>query len=56
MLDLEQLQNLAQIVDNMDVLIEKLEKAYSSNDSEEFNKSKKTIFEGHKKISQIIES
>ena len=40
MLDLQQLQILAQLVDNMEVLTERLEKSYSKKNAEEFNKIK----------------
>ena len=55
MLNLEQLQFLAQIVDSMEVAVGKLEKSYDENDSEKFQKSKKTILEFQTKISEILE-
>jgi len=54
MLDLEQLQILAQITDSTEILTEKLEKAYANNDREEFNKFKGEILKNQKKISEII--
>lgn len=54
MLDLEQLQFLAQIVDDMEITISKLEKAYEDNDGEKFQKSKKTMLDFQQKISGII--
>ena len=55
MVDLEQLQILAQLVDSMEIAIDKLERAYQNNDSENFQKSKKTISDFQQKISEIIE-
>jgi len=55
MADLEQLQILAQLVDSMEIAINKLEKSYQDNDSENFQKSKKAIFDFQQKILEIIE-
>lgn len=55
MVDLEQLQILAQLVDSIEIAIDKLEQAYRDNDSEDFRKSKKTIFDFQQKILEIIE-
>lgn len=54
MLGLDRLQFLAQIVDDMEIAIEKLEKSYEDNDSEKFKKSKETVLEFQQKISEII--
>ena len=54
MLDLEQLQLLGQLVDNMDIMVDKLEKSFESNDGEEFVKSKKGILEVQKKINKMV--
>ena len=54
MIDLDQLQILAQLVDNMEIATRKLEKAFSTNDAENFNNSKKEILESQSKISRII--
>ena len=54
MLDLEQLQILAQLADNMEVLSEKMEKAYNDNDGEAFNKSKKELLDIQGKISSMV--
>ena len=53
MLDLEQLQILAQLADNMDTVYTKLEKAYANNDGEDFKKSKKELLDNQAKISEI---
>lgn len=55
MASLEQLQILAQLVDSMEMAIDKLEKSYQNNDSENFQKSKKTISDFQQKILEIIE-
>jgi hypothetical protein len=54
MLDLEQLKSIAQLVDNMDLSAEELNKAYSKNDAEEFRKIKQKILDSQAKISSII--
>ncbi|MDP3027639.1 MAG: hypothetical protein Q8N63_08085 [Nanoarchaeota archaeon] len=54
MASLEQLQILAQLVDSMEIAIDKLEKSYQNNDSENFQKSKKTISDFQQKILEII--
>ena len=55
MLDLEQLQFLAQIVDSMEIAVEKLEKSYEENDGENFQNSKKAILDFQSKISENLE-
>ena len=54
MLDLEQLKSIAQLIDNMDLSAEKLNKAYSKNDAEDFNKIKQKILDSQAKISSIM--
>ena len=54
MLDLEQLQILAQLVDNIGIIIEKIEKSFEENNGEEFVKSKKELLNSQKKINEII--
>lgn len=54
MLDLDQLQILAQLVDNIEILTRRLEKAYENNDSEEFNIAKTEILNFQKKIEEMI--
>ena len=54
MLDLEELQILAQLIDNIDILKNKLEKAYSDNDAETFTRSKNEILSTQKKIADIL--
>ncbi len=54
MIDLEQLQILAQLVDNAEILVERIEKSFSDNNSETYNINKKEILDIQKKISDII--
>jgi len=54
MLDLTKLQFLAQIVDDMEIAIRKLEKSYKNNNSENFQNSKNTILNFQQKINHII--
>lgn len=53
MIDLQQLQLIAQLLDNMEIATKNLEKAYNSNDSEIFKKAKMEILEIQNKISRI---
>lgn len=55
MLDLQQTQTLAQLIDNIGISIEKLEKSYKNNDLEDFQDSKKEIIETQTKISKVLE-
>ena len=43
MLDLQQIQALAQYSDNLEIIFKKLEKNYADNDAEGFNESKNKI-------------
>jgi hypothetical protein len=54
MIDLEQLQIIAQLIDNLDIITRKLEKAYQDNDSENFNNSKKEIINIKEQINEIL--
>ena len=54
MLDIEQIQLLAQLIDNADVTIENLEKSYEKNNAEDFKDSKKEILDIQNKISNIL--
>jgi len=55
MLDLNELQFLAQIVDSMEITIEELEKSYKDKDGADFQNSKKAILDFQGKISNILE-
>ena len=54
MLDSEQLQTIAQLVDKMELATEELDKAYANNDAEEFNKIKKEILDAQAEISVMF--
>ena len=54
MLDLQELQIIAQLVDNIERTIESLEKAYSNKNGEKFRKSKDEILNHQQKIANII--
>ena len=54
MVNLNELQLLAQLVDNIEISIGKLEKSYKDNDGENFQKSKQSILDFQQKISKII--
>ena len=54
MIDLQELQLIAQLVDNLEILTGKLEKAYATNNTIQFNKIKQEILEIQKKISTIV--
>ena len=54
MIDLPQLQLLAQLLDNMDIITKQLEKSYNDNDAEMFKKIKKEMLDIQDKISRII--
>lgn len=53
MLDLDQLQLLAQLTDNLEISIEKLEKAYAKNNSKEFKEIKQEILNIQNKVEKI---
>lgn len=54
MRDLEQLQLLAQLIDSIDLALDKLKEAYEKKDSENFYNAKKTVLEFQKEISKQI--
>ncbi|MBD3253016.1 hypothetical protein GF386_04750 [Candidatus Pacearchaeota archaeon] len=54
MIDLNELQVLAQLVDNSDIILGKLEKAFNKKDAKGFNEAKKEILEIQRKISDIV--
>ena len=53
-MNLQELQLLAQLIDSMDIAVEKLGKAYQKKDSEEFYKSKKSMIDFQKEIKNQI--
>ena len=54
MKDLAQLQLLAQLIDSIEIAVEKLGDSYKKKDSEEFYNSKKAILGFQKEISKEI--
>jgi len=54
MVDLQKLQILTQLIDNLHISSDKLEKSYNINDTAEFNKVRMEILEIQKKISAIL--
>ena len=54
MLDLEQLRTLAQQLDNLDSIAVKMEKSYSENDAEDFNRANKEMIKVQNKINEIL--
>ena len=55
MLDEQELQIIAQLVDNIEIILGKLEKSFSDKDDKEFDKSKNEILNFQKKIAEIIQ-
>lgn len=53
MIDLENLQILAQLIDNMETATNHLEEAYGKSNAEKFNLAKKEILDIQKKIVSI---
>ena len=54
MKDLQQLQLLAQLVDSIEIAVEKLGDSYKEKDSEEFYNSKRAILGFQKEIAKQI--
>ncbi len=54
MLDLQEHQVIAQLLDNMDNAISKLEKSYNSNDGESFTKAQDEVLDIYNKLSKMI--
>jgi len=53
-MNLQELQILGQLLDSMDLVLDKLEKSYQNNDSEGFNLGKKEFLNMQKKIEQNL--
>lgn len=53
-LDLQEIQLVAQLVENMVIISEKLENAYNKREGEEFIKARGGIIESHRKITDIL--
>ena len=54
MLELDELQILAQLIDDIEISINGLEKSYNKKNSENFENYKKSILDSQKKVSEII--
>jgi hypothetical protein len=55
-MELIDLQTIAQLMDNLDILTGKLEEAYNKKDAEEFKKAKLEILEVQKNINSMLEN
>ena len=55
MLDLEELQTIAQLVNNIEAVSDRIENAYTKKDGEEFVKAKKVMLGFHDKIIEILQ-
>ncbi len=53
MLDVQQMQIIAQLVDNMEILSGKLEESFNKNNGEDFIKAKKEIIKCQRKINEM---
>ncbi len=56
MIDLQQLKILAQLLENMEIVSQRLERAYNDNDAASFGEAKKEIFDIQAKISNMTSS
>ena len=54
MLDTSQVQLLAQLIDNIEISINKMDKAYQNKDGGEFEKNKLAILEFHRGIDKVL--
>lgn len=54
MLDLEQLQSIAQMLENMEINTQKLEKSFASKDGKTFENTKKEILNLENNIAEIV--
>lgn len=52
----QELQIIAQLINNMNLVIDKLEKAYSEKNAENFNRSKQEILLYQRKIDEILKN
>ena len=55
MIKLEQLQLLAQLIDSMEIAVNRLDKSYEDKDNENFRNSKNAIIDFQQKISRMIQ-
>jgi hypothetical protein len=54
MQDVQELQVIAQLIDNMEVVVGKLEKSYEDKNGEGFKKSKMEILKSQKQIGEML--
>ena len=54
MQDVQELQVIAQLIDNIDVVVGKLEKAYEDKNGQEFKISKFEILKSQKQIGDML--
>ena len=52
--DVRELQVIAQLIDNMVIITDKLEKAYDDKDSVNFKQSKEEILKSQKQIENML--
>lgn len=52
--DVQELQVIAQLIDNMVIITDKLEKAYDDKDSVNFEQSKEEILKSQKQIENML--
>ena len=52
--DVQELQVIAQLIDNMVIITDKLEKAYDNKDSVNFKQSKEEILKSQKQIENML--
>ncbi len=53
-MELEKIQLVAQIVDSIENMTIKMEKAYADNDSERFERARKSILDFKQKIEDVL--
>jgi hypothetical protein len=56
MIDLIDLQTVAQLFDNMELVAKKMEEAFNQKDAEKFNLAKKEVLEMQKNIEGVLEN
>ena len=56
MLDNLQIQTIAQLIDNIEISSERLEKSFKKKDAEDFKNSKQEILQFKNEISKILDN
>jgi hypothetical protein len=54
MLELQEIQTIAQLVDNLDLAVDKLDNSYSEKEASLFNQTKQEMINFQKKISNLL--